>query len=80
MAHRNTVVNSDCVELGCIASHTLNLLTNNLTDFVQVRVSGNKLCERVYNSDDGLSHLLTLHACRHPKGTGSSHSTAIGCH
>jgi hypothetical protein len=77
VTHSYTVVHSDGVELGRIASKLLYLSLNNLTDFVQMGMTGHKLGERIDYGNDGLAELLPLHAGSYPKGTGSRHTTSF---
>ena len=66
MPHGNTVIDGDGVEFGSVAAQFLNLLFHQLAGFVQMRVSRDKLCERIGNGYDGLPEMFALHAVGHP--------------
>ena len=66
MAHGNTIVNGYGVELGSIAAHLLYLLTDNLSNLMQMGMARYKLSERVDNGYDGFAKLFPLHSCGHP--------------
>jgi hypothetical protein len=59
--HGYTVVNGDGIEFGGETAELLDFLFYHLTDFMQVRVSGDKLCERIYDSYNRLADLLLFH-------------------
>ena len=80
VSHSDTVVNGDGVELGSIATHTLNFLLHNLSNLMQMCVTWHKLCERVDNSNNGLAKLFVFHTCGDPKSASSCHTAAFGTH
>ena len=80
VSHSDTVVNGDGVELGSIATHTLNFLLHNLSNLMQMCVTWYKLCERVDNSNNGLAKLFMFHTCGYPKSASSCHTAAFGTH
>ena len=77
VSHGDAVVDGDGIELGGKAAQFFNLFLDILTDFVQVDVTGYKLRERVDDGNDGLSHLLALHAVGHPQRTCPGHAAAL---
>ena len=77
MTHRDAVVDGDSIKLSGIAAHFLYFLTDYLSYLVKMRVTRNKLGKRVDNSNDRFAELFVFHACGHPQGTGSSHSSAF---
>ena len=77
MSHGNAVVDGYGVELGGIAAHAFYLFLHYLSDFVQMRMSRHKLCERVHHSYHGLSELLPPHAGGDPQCPGSRHASAL---
>ena len=78
MTHGNTIVNGNGIELCRIAAQLLNLLTDNLTDLMEVGMTRHKLRERVHNGNNGLAKLFVFHTCGHPERTGSGHSPTLG--
>ena len=80
MSHSDTIVNGDGVELGSIATHTLNFLLHNLSNLMQMCVTWHKLGERVDNSNNGLAKLFMFHTCGYPKSASSCHTAAFGTH
>jgi len=62
MPHGNTVINGNGVELGSKAAALFNFGFHALPDLVQVHMPGYKLRKRVSYGDNGLAHLLGLHA------------------
>ena len=77
MAHRDTVVDGDGIELCRIAAHLLYLLTHDLSDLVQMGMTRDKLGKRVDDGNNRLAELLVFHTCSHPERTRSSHSPAL---
>ena len=77
MSHCYTIVDSYCIEFRSEASQLLNLCLHQLTDFMQMHMSRNKLGERIDDSDNGFTHLILLHAVGCPQCTGSRHPTAL---
>ena len=77
MAHCNTVVDGDGVELSSIAAEFFNLLLDNLSYLVEVCMSRNELREGIYYGDDRFAELLTLHTVSNPKSSRSSHAAAF---
>ena len=77
VAHCNTVVNGYGIEFCRIASHLLNLGLDNLSGFVQMGMSGNKLGKTVHNGNDRFAELFTLHSVGHPQGTRSCHTATF---
>ena len=75
--HGDAVVDGYRVELGCETSKFLNLLFYKLSDFVQVRVPGHKLGERVDNGNHGLAYLLLLHSVGSPQSPCSRHAASL---
>ncbi len=78
VSHGNTVVNSYRIEFGRIAPHRLYLLLDNLSYLVQMRVTGNKLGERIDHRNDRFAKLLSFHTCSHPQCAGSGHPPSFG--
>ena len=66
VAHGNTVVDGDGIKLSSIAAHLLNLFTNNLANFMQVRMTWHKLRERIDNGNNRLAKLLLFHTGGYP--------------
>ena len=77
VAHSDTIIHSDGIKLGCIATHSLNFLLDNLTNLVKMSMTWNKLCKAVHDSDDWLAKLLMFHTCSYPECTGTCHSSAF---
>ena len=80
MSHGNTIVNGNGIELSSITAHLLNLLTDYLTNLVQMGMTRYKLRERVDNSNNRLAKLLVFHTSGHPQGAGTSHSPTFRAH
>ena len=68
MTHSDTVVNSDGIELSCIATHSFNFLLDNLTDFMKMSMTRNKLIAMI-----GLPNC----SCFIPAATQSARAPAI---
>ena len=45
MTHRDTVVDGDGIEFCSVAAHLLNLLTDNLSNLVEMGMTWYELCE-----------------------------------
>ena len=69
MAHCYTVVNGYGVEFGSETALFLDFGLYNLSDFMEMSMSGDKLSERVDNCDDRLTELFVLHAVCAPEST-----------
>ena len=78
MAHGDTVVNSNGIELCCIASQLFYFAFHELSRFMQMGMSGHKLGKRVGDSDNGLSQLFAFHSGGHPQSPGSGHPPTFG--
>ena len=77
VTHGDTIIDGDGVELGGITAHLLNLLTDYLTNLMEVGMTGHELCKRVHNGNNRLAKLFLFHTCGHPKGTGAGHSSTF---
>ena len=77
MAHGDTIVDGDRIELSRIAAHLLYLFAYDLSDLMQVRMAWYELGKRVDNGNDRLAKLLVLHTRSHPQSAGSGHSPAL---
>ena len=77
VTHSDTVVYSDGIEFGCIATHCLNFLLDNLTNFMKMSMTRNKLCKAVHDSNNWFTKLLVFHTCSYPKSSGTRHSSAF---
>ena len=75
MAHSDTVVDGDGVELGCKTTLLLDELFNVLSYLVQMNVTGHHLRKRVGDTDNGHTHLLLLHSVCAPQASCSCHTT-----
>ena len=78
--HGNAVINGNGVKLGGKASQTLYLRLYHLPDFVQVRMPGHKLGERIDHRYNRLTHHLFLHSVGYPQRTCACHAPAFGTH
>ena len=77
MSHGNAVVDGNGIEFGSKATQLFNLFLDELPYLVQVDVPRNKLRKRIDDGNNGLPHLLTLHAIGHPQRTCSRHAAAL---
>ena len=77
MTHSNTIIYSDGIKFGCIATHCLNFLLDYLTDFMKMSMTRHKLCKAIHNSNNWFAKLLMFHTCSYPKCTGTCHSSAF---
>ena len=80
VTHCYTIINSNGIELGSIASHALYLGLHYLTNLVQMCVTRHKLCEGVHYGYDGLAKHLSLHAVCHPQGSCAGHTATLCTH
>ncbi len=78
MAHCDTVVDGDGVELLRHAAGRSDLLCHELAQVFQVHVPRHELGERVDDGDDRFAEVAVLHSGRAPEGAGSGHVTAGG--
>src|SRR5690606_417162 len=78
MAHGDTIIHGDCVELLGNAARFFDLACNQLTQVFQVDVTGYKLGKGVGHCDDGLLKVVVLHACGAPQCPGASHIASGG--
>ena len=62
VAHGNTVVHGDGIELFCDAAGGFNLTRDQLPEVFEVHVPGNELGERIHHRNDGFFEVLILHA------------------
>ena len=77
MAHCDSVVDCDRIELCRIAAELLYLSLDDLAYLVEVGMAWNELRERVHDRDDGLAHLLFLHSGCDPQSPCSGHSPTL---
>jgi len=78
VAHRDSVVDGDRIELCGEATLFGDPLLDLLADFMQVDVSRDELRERIDDRNDRTAHLLVPHAVRPPKTAGPGHAAAPG--
>ena len=78
VAHGNTVVHGNGVELFGDAASRFDLTRHQLPQIFEVHVAGHELGERIHHRDDGLLKVLILHAGCAPQGAGACH-IASGC-
>ena len=77
VSHGNAIIHGDGVEFGRKAAQFADFFLDQLPDFVQVGVAGNKLREGVDHGNDRLAHLVGLHSGRVPERPGSGHPPAF---
>ena len=77
MAHGDTVVHRNGVELGGKTAQFLDFRFHQLARRMQMRMTGDELREGIYDGDDRFSHLVRLHAGRPPKGAGACHPASL---
>ena len=77
VAHGDTVVHGDGVELGGETAQFPDFRLHQLTGLMQVRVAGDELREGIHDGDDRFSDLVRLHAGRPPKGAGACHPAPL---
>ena len=66
MSHGNAIVDGYCVELCGIASQFFYFLLDNLSCFMQMGMSWNKLRERVDDGYDRFAKLFAFHSVGNP--------------
>ena len=77
VSHGNAIVYGNGIELGSKTTKFLDFGLHLLTDFVQMRMSGDKLSERVDDGHDRLANHFSLHSVGYPKSTGSCHAATL---
>ena len=77
VAHCDSIVNCDGIELSCKTSLGFNFRLDYLAYFVKMSVTRNKLGERIHYGNYRSAHLFLLHSCCYPQGSGSGHSSAV---
>jgi hypothetical protein len=78
MTHCNTIINCYCIEFSCKETILIKKLLNILTNLMQMRMSGNKLCKGIYNCNNRFTYLFLLHAVCSPEAPGASHTASLG--
>ena len=78
MAHGDTVIDRDGVELFGNAARLLNFARNQLAEILEVYVTGHELGERIDHSDDRLTEVAILHTGSPPEATRPCHVAAVG--
>ena len=76
MAHGDTVVDGDGVELRSEAPEGFDALFDILSDLVQVHMPRYELGERIGDADDRPAELFFAHAVGAPEAPGSRHPAA----
>ena len=77
VSHRDAVVDSDRIELGCKATQLFDLRFYLLPDLMQMDMTGYKLGKRIHNGYDRFAELLFFQAVGAPQRTGSGHASAL---
>jgi hypothetical protein len=78
MAHRDTVVDRDRIELLRNAPGLFDFPRDKLAEILEVNVPGDELRERIADCDDRLAEIGVLHAGGPPKAAGACHIPAMG--
>ena len=78
VAHGDTVVHGDGIELFGDATCCLDLTRNQLSEVFEMHVAGHELGERIHHRNDGLLKVLILHAGCTPQGPGACHIASGG--
>ncbi len=78
VAHGDTVINRDGVELLGNAAGGLDLTRHQLAHVLQVHMAGYELGERIDHGDDGLLEIAVFHSGCAPQGAGTGHIAAEG--
>src|SRR5690606_11613302 len=76
VAHGDTVVHGDGVELLGHTTGGFDFATDQLAQVLQVHVAGHKLGERVGNGDNRFAEIVIFHTGGAPERTGASHVAA----
>ena len=79
VAHRDTIVDSDCVELGREVSLLLDHRLYLLPYPVEMGVTGDELSEGVRDSEDRFPEVVLLHSICPPETPRAGHSASVGC-
>ena len=81
MPHCNTIVDGYRIEFSGEATQLFDFGLYFLPDFVQMHMSGYKLCKRIDYSDNRFSQLFFFHSVGSPKSSCSCHPAALraGC-
>ena len=66
MPHRNTVIDSNGIELSCKTPHLLYLGLYNLAYLMQMSMTRHELSKRVDDSNYRFAKLFMFHACGNP--------------
>jgi hypothetical protein len=78
VAHGDAVVHGDRVEFLGDAAGSFDLTGDQLTQILQVHVTGHELGEAVGDGDDRLFEVAVLHASGTPQGAGTRHVATGG--
>ncbi len=78
MAHCDTVIHRNGVELFRHAAGGFDLLGNQLAEIAQVHVARYKLGEGVHHGDNWLAEIGVGHSGGAPQCAGTRHITAVG--
>ena len=78
VAHRDTVVHGDGVELLGYAADTFDLTRHELPKILQVHMPRHELRERIGDGNDRLMEIAILHAGGAPECAGARHVAAVG--
>lgn len=78
MAHGDAVINGDGVEFGSKTTGLFYQFFEMLPYLMQMDMTGNKLGERVDDTDDRLAELLFFDAVGSPEAARAGHSSACG--
>ena len=77
MAHGDTVINGDGVELGGKTTGLGNNFFQMLADFMEVNMAGDKLGKGVDDADNRFAELLFFNAVGPPEASGTGHSVVL---
>ena len=79
MAHRDTIVDGDRIELDAPASGGVDDFLDSLTDVVEMHVAGDELGETIGDGDDRLREIRVGHAGGAPERACARHVSSGGC-
>src|SRR5690606_1665760 len=78
VAHRDTVVHGDRIELLADAAGALDFADDELPEILEVHMARYELSERVGHRNDRLAEVPVLHAGRTPQRAGAGHVATGG--
>ncbi len=77
MPHGNTVINGNGIEFSSKKAMSLDRFFYLLPDIMQMHMSGNELCKRIYNGNYRFAEMVFLHSVSSPQASCAGHQSSL---